>query len=372
MKKSIAFLVTFMFLTFLCGCQNPTIHDSPAPDSSASSSVHQEDFESIYQFNKPLIEKDGHLEIEALHLPYEINDMKTAVSNVLSESQLLMLLYEENPAPVIKEVGVYDLTNGEYKTSFSLEQGRTISIKCVADGLMIYTETDIASNIVQLNYCDLNTGERIEIYQFSPEYGNTSAVHNNILSRGGKIYFDDVVTDGDEMVGVNLLEYDLQTKEVTLYRKNAQNPLWLDFGLAYISKDENTGLYFIESSADAEKIYLNQRISMLAPAWDELYAINNKSNDPQTRRTIWSMNSLRANEELLLSSNAIDQLVANQDVVAWRNFTPERPVIYLRKLDSFTILLEDEIAYNTYLLGDEGGILICSHDDSPTTYYKFS
>lgn len=87
---------------------------------------------------------------------------------------------------------------------------------------------------------------------------------------------------------------------------------------------------------------------------------------------LWSLDSLLAEEELLFSSNIIDLPAANRSVVTWRNFTPERPIIYLREPDCFAVLLEGETAYNTYLLGDEWGILICSHDDAPTTYYKFS
>ena len=174
------------------------------------------------------------------------------------------------------------------------------------------------------------------------------------------------------MVGVNLLEYNLETREVALFKENAQNPLLLDSGLAYITKDEAAGAYFVESSRKEERIPLGQGISGLTSASDELYSINNSANDPETGRTIWSLDSLLAEEELLFSSNVIDWPAANRSVVTWRNFTPERPIIYLRESDCFAVLLEDETAYNTYLLGDEWGILICSHDDAPTTYYKFS
>ena len=74
------------------------------------------------------------------------------------------------------------------------------------------------------------------MYQFSPEYAHTSALYNDIVSGDGKVYFDDVVTEEERVVGVNLLEYDFATKEVRLYRENAQNPLWIDSRLAYICK----------------------------------------------------------------------------------------------------------------------------------------
>ena len=332
MKKGIMFFILIAFLTLLCGCQGPAANDFPS----------------------------------------ELNSMKPAVSAVLSETQLLMLLYEEDPVPVIREAGVYDLVSGEYRTSFVLDEGRTISIECTADGLIVYKETDTASNTVSLNCCDWNTGERNRIYQFSPGYAGSSAFYNDIVSGDGKVYFDDVVTEEGKVAGVNLLEYDLAAKEVRLYRKNAQNPLWLDSGLAYICKDENAGQYYVETAGYEDRIYLDGNISLLASAGNELYSLHNESNDPNTNRTIWSIRSLPADEELLLASNAIDQLAANSSVVTWRNFTPEKPVIYLREQDGFTVLLEDELAYNTYLLGAEGGVLICSHDNSPTAYYIFS
>ena len=372
MKKGIMFFILIAFLTLLCGCQGPAANDFPESGSSVSDTRSHDRTETIYAFNKPFIEGDGCFEIETLDLPSELNSMKPAVSAVLSETQLLMLLYEEDPVPVIREAGVYDLVSGEYRTSFVLDEGRTISIECTADGLIVYKETDTASNTVSLNCCDWNTGERNRIYQFSPGYAGSSAFYNDIVSGDGKVYFDDVVTEEGKVAGVNLLEYDLAAKEVRLYRKNAQNPLWLDSGLAYICKDENAGQYYVETAGYEDRIYLDGNISLLASAGNELYSLHNESNDPNTNRTIWSIRSLPADEELLLASNAIDQLAANSSVVTWRNFTPEKPVIYLREQDGFTVLLEDELAYNTYLLGAEGGVLICSHDNSPTAYYIFS
>lgn len=379
MKKFVQFLIYFMFVIFLCSCQSITGSDSYASDfaesasgSSAPDSPNQQEVQSIYQFNKPLRENDALFEIAPLELPSEINGMKLAPSNILSETQLLVLLYEEYTVPIIKEFGVYELTSGKYSFSFAVDEGKAISIEWAADDLVIYRETDVSSNEVSLHCCRLDTGENLLVYQFSQGYSDTSASHNQVVSYNGNIYFDDIVTHGGELVGVNLLEYNLETREVTLSKENAQNPLLLDSGLAYIVRDEATGAYFVESSRKGEKIPLGQGISGLAPASDELYSINNKSNDPETGRTIWSLDSLMAEEELLSSSNVIDRPAANRSIVTWRNFTPERPIIYLRESDCFTVLLEDEIAYHTYLLGDKWGILICSHDASPTTYYKFS
>ena len=372
MKKGIMFFILIAFLTLLCGCQGPAANDFPESGSSVSDTRSHDRTETIYAFNKPFIEGEGCFEIETLDLPSELNSMKPAVSAVLSETQLLMLLYEEDPVPVIREAGIYDLVSGEYRTSFTLDEGRTISIECTTDSLILYKETDIASNTVSLNCYDWNTGKRNQIYQFSPEYAHTSAFYNDIVSGDGKVYFDDVVTEEEKVVGVNLLEYDFAAKEVRLYRENAQNPLWIDSRLAYICKDENAGQYYVETAGYEDRIYLDGNISLLASAGNELYSLHNESNDPKTNRTIWSIRSLPADEELLLSSNAIDQLAANCSVVTWRNFTPEKPVIYLREQDCFTVLLEDELAYNTYLLGAEWGVLICSHDNSPTAYYIFS
>ena len=379
MKKAARILIPLIFATFLCGCQSTSGSDSsvPAPPLSQPSlstpdSYQPQELESIYQLNKPLIENSALFKIDLLDLPSEINGKKTAPSNILSKTQLLVLLYEEYTLPVVKEVGVYDLDSGEYRFSFAVNEGKEISIEWATDDLVLYKELSSSSNEVALHCCRLNTGEDLLVYQFSQGYQDASASHNKVVVYDEKIYFDDIVTRDHELVGVNLLEYNLETQKLTLYKENAQNPLLLDSGLAYLTKDEDTKTYFVEFSFREGKIPLEYGISGLAPARDELYSINNKSNDPKTRRTIWSLDSLMVEEELLLSSNVIDQPAANQYLVTWRNFTPERPIVYLRESDCFAVLLEDEIAYNTYLLGEEWGILICSHDDAPTTYYKFS
>ena len=84
----------------------------------------------------------------------------------------------------------------------------------------------------------LDTGENLLILQFPQGYSDTSASHNQVVSYNGKICFDDIVTHEGELVGVNLLEYDLESREVMLYKENAQNLLLLDSGLAYITRHE--------------------------------------------------------------------------------------------------------------------------------------
>ena len=373
-KKLTPIILLFALVIFLFSCQSGGISDCPASpsDFSAPDSYNRQEFESIYQLNKPLLENGDFFEIVPLDLPPEINGRKLVPSNILSETRVLVLLYEEYTVPVVKEVGVYELASGEYSPSFAVEEAKSISIKWAKDDLLVYKEIDHSSNEVSLHCCWLKTGEQFLIHQFSEGYSETSASHNDVAVCNGRVYFDDVVTEGTELVGVNLLEYNLETHEVTLYEEDAQNPLLLDFGLAYITKGKDDGSYLIEFSGKKEKIPLGQGVSGLAPGGDELYSINNKSNDPKTGRTIWNLDSLMVEEELLLSSNAIDQPAANQSVVTWRNFTPERPIVYLREFDCFAVLLKDKVAYNTYLLGDEWGILICSYDDAPTTYYRFS
>ena len=128
MKISAQLLIFFMSVIFLCSCQRVTGSDSYASDFPEPHSDNQEEVKSIYQLNKPLMENDAFFEIEPLDLPSEINGMKLAPSNILSKTQLLVLLYEEYTVPVIKEVGVYELVSGEYSFSFAVDEGKSISI----------------------------------------------------------------------------------------------------------------------------------------------------------------------------------------------------------------------------------------------------
>lgn len=174
MKISAQLLIFFMSVIFLCSCQRVTGSDSYASDSPESTSDfsephfdNQEEVKSIYQLNKPLMENDAFFEIEPMDLPSEINGMKLAPSIILSETQLLVLLYEEYTVPIIKEVGVYELTSGEYSFSFAVDEGKAISIEWAADDLVVYKETDSASNAVCLHCFRLDTGENLVVHQFS-------------------------------------------------------------------------------------------------------------------------------------------------------------------------------------------------------------
>lgn len=357
----------FMCMIFLCSCRKTVISNYEPEDLSA-----RDEYESVYQLNKPLVAKDGFIKIEPVNLPEYINNMKTAPSKVMSNTDILIILYEEKTVPVIKETGIYKIDTGKYSRLFEVCEGRAISIECVDDGFVIYKETDTVSNAVRLKSCDIKTGKTTEIYNFRPQYNSSSASLNSIVRQNGKIYFDDIVYDSGGVAGVNIMEYDNESGQVSVYKENSQNPVLLDCGLMYISKDQDAGLFFLESSECGRKIYLSERISTLAPAGDEIYCINNKSNDEQTMRTFWSINSLSDNEELLVSSNAVDRLTADEHIVAWRNFTAEKPIVYLREQDSFTVLLDDEVAYNTYLTGDDCTLLICTHEDYTSAYYMIS
>lgn len=357
----------FMCMIFLCSCRKTTISDYTPEDSSV-----QDEYEFVYQLNKPLVAKDDFIEIEPVYLPAQINNMKTAPSKVISSTDILIILYEEKTVPVIKEAGIYKIDTGEYSRLFEVSESRTISIEYADDSFVVYKETDTGSNEVRLKSCDLKTGKITEIYNFRPKYNSSSASFNSIASRNGKIYFDDIVYDRSGVTGVNIMEYDNESGQVSVYKENFQNPVLLDCGLMYISKNQDTGLFFLESSECVQKINLSERITALASAGDRVYCINNKSNDEQTMRTVWSINSLSDDEELLVSSNAVDRLAADEHIVAWRNFTAEKPIVYLREQDSFTVLLDDEVAYNTYLTGNDCTLLICTHEDYTSAYYMIS
>lgn len=223
-----------------------------------------------------MIESDGLFDIAPLELPAELKGMKIAPSAILSETQILVLLYEEYTLPVLKEVGIYDLNSGEYRVSFAIDEGKTISIEWAADDLVLYKVADSSVNDISLHCFRLDTGEDFLVHQFSRGYSGASASQNQVVSYNGKIYFDDIVTHEGELVGVNLLEYDLESREVTLYQENAQNPLLLNFGLAYIARDEATGSFFVESSKMEEKIPLGQGISGLASAGNEMLLAYNR------------------------------------------------------------------------------------------------
>jgi len=372
LKKRIILLICILVLisVLYVGCKNDTTN--PKDKGKANSSYSQEMPTSNYQLNKPLIDGNDCYEVMELSLPQNINNMKMALVEIMEESKLLVLLYKEETLPVIKEIGVYDLDSNQYNTYFTISENKTVSIEYSNDNLVIYKETDLLTERDSLYYFDICKNCNVKIYDFSLEYTTSSVAYNNIIVYDNNIYFDDVIITDNEISGVSLLQYDLITKEIVIFKKDSQNPILLNNKLMYISKEKDKSSFFLESNLLSVKIDLDERISKLTSANDELYSIKNKSNDEKTNRTIWSINSLLEKEELLTSSIAIDQIVANEYIVAWRNFTPDKPLLYLRKKDSFSVISDIENAYNTYLLGDKYGILICSYDASPNKYYKFT
>lgn len=100
MKKAAPVLCLFILMTLLWGCQTGLAAGSGLSDQSASTpDPVEEETESLYQLNRPLLEAEGLLQVEPIPLPAEIRNMKTTVFHVLDESRFLVILYEKDPFP---------------------------------------------------------------------------------------------------------------------------------------------------------------------------------------------------------------------------------------------------------------------------------
>lgn len=382
MKRYHYFLfVIIVSLAFLTGCsssvtnQEETMpHSSLPPELPASQSVpDDEEMESIYTLNKPIVEYEDYLSVTELFLPETIHEMKIGLVKPISNNKLVVLLYAEEPLPVIKEIGVYDMENENYTTCVLIDKGTTVSVSYADEDVIIYCQQDEESELNSLWLYSFDSNACTKIYDFCLEYNNSSAAFDSIAYYDGKIYFDDVVVTNGEVTDVILMEYNIGANKVSPLHPGSQNPIVFKDSLFYISNDskDQSLPFYLESAQAADKITLDGRIGNLTSANDELYAMDVEEFDEPTKLAVWNVYSVTDKEKLLTAANAIDNLDANKYLVAWRNFSAEKPIVYLRQADAFAVLTPTAPSgYNTFLLGNEYSILICGYDNAPYRYFR--
>ncbi|MDO5603222.1 MAG: hypothetical protein Q4G07_10700, partial [Oscillospiraceae bacterium] len=126
-----------------------------------------------------------------------------------------------------------------------------------------------------------------------------------------------------------------------------------------------------ESFEQDETIKLSRGINGVFSNNKTLFSIENKFTDHKEKTTLSNLNNITANEELLTTTTAIDQIQGNDKFITWRNFTMEKPILYLIDEDQFLMLNDLPPSYNTYIIGDEISVLICTNDNDIYTreYY---
>ncbi len=334
-----------------------------------------------YDLLKPLISSKGVFNYRELELPSKINDLKMAVWLIFDKQRLIVVLYEENPSVITKEIGFYNFITNEYEKLFNIQKDGdgeySVSIYDVDESNILYLEQvnkDINDLIgtFTLRLFNIESKKDITIHEYSRDYSASSAANSNkVILHDGMVYYDEVkVTDG-EITGINLYQYDLKNETTSLVKEWAQNPTIYNGSLFTVVKDVKSSDFYLQSIDEKTSFKLNERISDLASTKTELYVINNKYFDEKNRYTVWNIENLISGEELLTSTIAIDRLNGNNEILTWTNFFPEKPVIYLKALDKFIIFNDIEKGYFSYKFSDEFCILSYSNDYNESKYYIF-
>lgn len=339
-----------------------------------------EDFssiETIYQLNKPLISnEDQTVSCERVMIPPEINGLRTSVIGVYNKDSLFLLLYEEIDSPILKaEFGLFDLNSQKYETLLPVRPNVSRAFRCNNDRYMIYISSeylssDYTSQVDELRALEIDTKKDFLIHRYPDGYMSSSA-KNSITLFNEKVYFDEIVYENDEIKDIDTYEYDLQTNTLKKFRGSAQNPIVYKESIFTIVKNNADNAFQLESFEQDETIKLSRGINGVFSNNKTLFSIENKFTDHKEKTTLSNLNNITANEELLTTTTAIDQIQGNDKFITWRNFTMEKPILYLIDEDQFLMLNDLPPSYNTYIIGDEISVLICTNDNDIYTseYY---
>lgn len=391
MKASTYFVVLFcLILVVFTSCNfddNPnTLDNDKVISKSTYGGVVKDEInfdEFSYTLSKPLVSSKGIIDYKEMEMPRKIGDLKMSVYSIFDEQRFLVYLYEDTAIGQDREIGFYDFIINKYETIFTvtLEEGkynRSVSI-WDTDGVNILYKDTIFEDLNDLRGTDtlyvynIETKKHTKIHDYSDDYADSGAANSNkVVLYEGMVYYDEVEMTNGQLSGINLYKFDLKSETVSLVQDWAQNPTVYDGQLFFVAKYDTSPDFYFQSIDKKTKIKLTKRISDFAPIDTELYTLNNKYLDEETRLTVWNIENLISREELLTSTIAIDQLQGNSKIITWVNFFPEKPVIYIKDIEKFVVFDEFENGYSSYELNEEYCILRYYNDNQAVKYYIFT
>lgn len=366
MRKCILMSVLLCTAVFFTSCNAPQSAQSDDNAQSNGTDVSSVSIES-YQFEKDVCSANESFDVQELKIPKLIHSYTPSPLAPITSNDILFLLYEDTPIPVFKEVGLLNVSTQEFRCLIEIAPNTEFELAYADSSIIVYKELDTISNTLTLYYYSFEDQQSHRIYAFTPEYPDT----NPILVWNHCIYFDDVVLQNGEVSDTVLYQYDIPSGQLTVFAESAQNPLLFKDDILFIHNNIAEHTFTLSTKEKSNLLTLSQRISALASSGDELYSINNKGFHSEYG-TIWNVVCLSDDTELLTANIAIDQIVADQDVLVWRNFMPEYPLLYSREHDCFMLFENLGKNYNTFLLGNEFMLLIASNDDNPEKEYQTS
>ena len=357
-------LLSLLALITSCTTSPNTQTDSTAQSDSTDSSAVSSD---SYQFEKDVCSANEYFDVQELEIPESIHSYTPSPLAPITSNDILLLLYENPSAPLCKEVGIFNVLSREFKRLIEITPDTDFLLEYADSSIIVYKEFNPIANTLTLYYYSFEDQQAHMIYAFAPEYPDT----NQILVRDNYIYFDDVVVQDGQVTDTVLYQYDITSNQINVFADSAQQPLAFKDDILFIRNHTSEHSFTLGTKEKSNLLTLSQRISGLASSGDELYSVNNKALSSEYG-TIWNIVRLSDNTELLTANIAIDQLVADQDVLVWRNFMPEYPTLYSREHDCFMRFEDLGKNYNTFLLGKETILLLASNEDNPEKEYQTS
>jgi hypothetical protein len=358
----------------------PSIEET-SPGESDLIEIMPNDFS--YNLLKPLVSSQGIINYRELELPSKINDLKMSMCRIYDKQRLLVLLYEDTPLSRSREIGFYDFEIKQYETLFTItleddQYDRSVSIIDIDDKYIVYRNTiykelnDLLGTSA-LHVFNIETKSDIRIHEFPIDrIGNSSRNQNKAILYGDMLYYDEIVLTNGERTEVNLYQFDLQNESISLIQEWAQTPTVYQGELFFIAKDVASSDYYFQSLDTKTKIKLAKSVDDIAITGTDLYSTKLIDSYEKTKPSVLNIESLISEEELLTTTNAINHLKGNNEMLTWMNYYLEKPVVYLKSLDKFIIFDEIEKGYISYELSDEFGILVYNNDYNCLRYYIFT
>ena len=352
-----------------------TDHNASIINNDNDSNITQNDSLShsslIYNLKKEIKPADEFIKFQKLIFPEEIDGKTLSVLGFLDKKTTLLLLFEENPFPNLKEIGTYNFELNNYDKLFETREDISIRFCDYNTEYIVFQEINDDTSDVELKVFDFKTRSISSIYKYNKEYLDSSlADSNKVTLKGKKLFFDDIIIKNDVM-DVELYCTELDNMQTSKIKDEKQNPMLYNDEIIVIGKSSGSKYDSLLSLDGGHILRLPSNVIEMFPTDTRIYSLNNKYTDSEIKETTLSISDLILDEELLDTKAPIDNLEANDVFMSWRNFKYEKPVLYYAKEDKFLIFDQIPKRYNLFYFYESSGLLLNYNDKGEEAYYYF-
>lgn len=362
MRKAVAVILSAACVS-LCACTAVTTgtQEEPAPSSEPPSATTPESPEhtitpayiipaagdgdmqyNLYRDCKPA---EDVFAIEEIPLPQTVADKPILPVTFLDEDSVLVYTYKANTNTSdenLETIGCYNIKTGEYETWISASNEFGYTIQAIHERYLVYRENAIwyTSNFLEsevppsarLCVYDRKSKETYTVYEYPEEYIGSSISYQDGVALAENILYFDTVHNSDGELKTAVYCADLSTLDVTLYKEDAQCPVFDGKELWVIAKEGDACV--LVNTESSEKIPVPNDVAEIAIG-DSIFFKLNRGTLENDEFATTELVEAQSNQPIMITQLSIDDLRLEEGVLVWTSYVDASVFLFDTQSDCF-------------------------------------